>query len=72
MRPSRTFRQGGIRIESSLEWEPRDAVQNAFLPNGAVVLLKQHAGPQARCVVQAGRVRAGGHGHRQGRRTSFG
>ena len=54
MRPSRTFRQGGIRIESSLEWQPRDAAQNAFLPNGAVVLLKQHAGPQARCVVRRG------------------
>jgi len=54
MRPSRTFRQGGIRIESSLGWQSRDAAQNAFLPNGAVVLLKQHAGPQARCVVRRG------------------
>jgi electron transport complex protein RnfC len=54
MRPSRTFRHGGIWIESSLGWQSRDAAQNAFLPNGAVVLLKQHAGPQARCVVRRG------------------
>jgi Na+-translocating ferredoxin:NAD+ oxidoreductase subunit C len=54
MRLSRTFRHGGIRLEASLEWERRGPVQNAFLPNGAVILLKQHTGPQARCVVRRG------------------
>jgi electron transport complex protein RnfC len=54
MRSSRTFRHGGIRIEAGLDWERRGPVQNAFLPNGAVILLKQHAGPQARCVVRRG------------------
>jgi electron transport complex protein RnfC len=54
MRPSRTFRQGGIRIEAQLDWEQRGPVQNAFLPNGAVILLKQHSGRQARCVVRRG------------------
>lgn len=54
MRPSRTFRHGGIRIEAGLEWESPGPVRNAFLPNGAVILLKQHAGPQARCVVRRG------------------
>ena len=34
--------------------ERRGPVKNAFLPNGAVILLKQHAGPQARCVVRRG------------------
>jgi electron transport complex protein RnfC len=29
-------------------------VRNSFLPNGAVVLLKQHAGPAARCLVRKG------------------
>lgn len=35
-------------------WEQRGRVENAFLPNGAVILLKQHAGRQARCVVRRG------------------
>jgi Na+-translocating ferredoxin:NAD+ oxidoreductase subunit C len=54
MRPSRTFRQGGIRVEAGLDRDQRDSVKNAFLPNAAVVLLKQHAGKQARCVVKRG------------------
>ena len=54
MRSSRTFRHGGIRVESGLDWEQRGSARNAFLPNGAVILLKQHAGKQARCVVRRG------------------
>ena len=54
MRLSRTFRHGGIRLEDSLEVERRGPVKNAFLPNGAIILLKQHAGLQARCVVRKG------------------
>src|SRR5208282_267259 len=54
MRLSRTFRHGGIRLEANLEGERRGPVQNAFLPNGAVILLKQHAGAQARCIVRRG------------------
>ncbi len=54
MRPSRTFRHGGIRVEGDFDWEQRGPAQNAFLPNGAVILLKQHSGKQARCVVRRG------------------
>jgi len=54
MRPSRTFRQGGIRIEADFEWDQHGPAKNAFLPNGAVLFLKQHAGKQARCVVRRG------------------
>jgi len=54
MRPSRTFRHGGIQVEAGLEWGRRAPTQNAFLPNGAILLLKQHAGRQARCVVRRG------------------
>jgi Na+-translocating ferredoxin:NAD+ oxidoreductase subunit C len=54
MRPSRTFRQGGIRVESGADWEPQGPAKNAFLPNGAVLSLKQHAGKPARCIVRRG------------------
>ncbi len=54
MKSSRTFRHGGIRVEAGLDWEQRGTARNAFLPNGAVILLKQHAGKQARCVVRRG------------------
>jgi Na+-translocating ferredoxin:NAD+ oxidoreductase subunit C len=54
MRPSRTFRYGGFRVEDGLCWDQKGPAQNAFLPNGAVILLKQHAGRQARCVVRRG------------------
>jgi Na+-translocating ferredoxin:NAD+ oxidoreductase subunit C len=54
MKPSRTFRHGGIRVEIGGDWEQKGPVRNAFLPNGAVILLKQHSGPQARCVVRKG------------------
>lgn len=54
MKPSRTFRHGGIRVDIGEDWEQKAPVQNAFLPNGAVILLKQHAGAQARCVVRRG------------------
>jgi Na+-translocating ferredoxin:NAD+ oxidoreductase subunit C len=54
MKPSSTFRHGGINVDTGSGWEQRDRVENAFLPNGAVILLKQHAGRQARCVVRRG------------------
>jgi len=54
MKPSRTFRHGGIRVEIDCDWEQKKPVQNAFLPNGAIIFLKQHAGRQARCVVRRG------------------
>lgn len=54
MKPSRTFRHGGILIENGTDWQPAGKVQNAFLPNGAIILLKQHSGQQARCVVRKG------------------
>ena len=54
MKPQRTFRPGGIRIEGARDWAPARPVRNSFLPNGAVVLLKQHAGPAARCLVRKG------------------
>jgi Na+-translocating ferredoxin:NAD+ oxidoreductase subunit C len=55
MKPSRTFRHGGINVmDRGSDWEQSDRVENAFLPNGAVILLKQHAGRQARCVVRRG------------------
>jgi electron transport complex protein RnfC len=54
MKSSRTFRHGGIRVEIGEDWEQKGPVRNAFLPNGAVILLKQHSGPQARCVVRKG------------------
>jgi Na+-translocating ferredoxin:NAD+ oxidoreductase subunit C len=58
MRSARTFRYGGIRIGAERRVEGR--VSNAFLPSTAVVLLKQHAGKSARCVVGKGdRVREG-------------
>jgi Na+-translocating ferredoxin:NAD+ oxidoreductase subunit C len=58
MRSARTFRYGGIRIGTERGAEGR--ASNAFLPSTAVVLLKQHAGKGARCVVAKGdRVREG-------------
>jgi Na+-translocating ferredoxin:NAD+ oxidoreductase subunit C len=54
MKPSRTFRPGGILVEGGGDPGRTGPAQNAFLPNGAVILLKQHAGPQARCVVRKG------------------
>lgn len=54
MKSSRTFRRGGISVDSSQEWDQPGRVENAFLPNGAVILLKQHAGGQSRCVVRRG------------------
>jgi electron transport complex, RnfABCDGE type, C subunit len=54
MKPSRTFRHGGIRVEIGDDWTQKGPVSNAFLPKGAVIPLKQHAGPQARCVVRRG------------------
>jgi Na+-translocating ferredoxin:NAD+ oxidoreductase subunit C len=54
MKPSRTYRHGGIRVDGGGDWEQKGPVENAFLPNGAIILLKQHAGQQARCVVRRG------------------
>lgn len=54
MKSSRTFRHGGIHVEIGCDWEQKRPVQNSFLPNGAVILLKQHEGRQARCVVRRG------------------
>jgi Na+-translocating ferredoxin:NAD+ oxidoreductase subunit C len=54
MKPSRTFRHGGIKVDRGGDGEQKGPVENAFLPNGAVILLKQHAGRQARCVVRRG------------------
>ena len=54
MKAVRTFRRGGIRVQGGREWTPARPVPNSFLPNSAVVLLKQHAGPAARCLVRKG------------------
>jgi electron transport complex protein RnfC len=54
MRQVLTFKHGGIRVEQWREWTPASPVRNSFLPNGAVVLLKQHAGSAARCLVRKG------------------
>jgi electron transport complex protein RnfC len=54
MRPTRTFRHGGIEVEAGRDWTPAAPVPNAFLPNSAVVVLKQHAGAPSRCVVRRG------------------
>jgi electron transport complex protein RnfC len=54
MRSIRTFKQGGILVGAAVDWESSGPVKNAFLPNSAVILLKQHAGKQARCVVKRG------------------
>jgi electron transport complex protein RnfC len=54
MKSSGTFRHGGIWVDTGSDWEKTSPVENAFLPNGAVILLKQHAGAQARCVVRKG------------------
>ncbi|HUW41259.1 MAG TPA: RnfABCDGE type electron transport complex subunit C [Rectinemataceae bacterium] len=50
----RTFERGGIRVRGDGEQEEPVSIANAFLPNSAVVLLKQHAGAPARCVVRRG------------------
>ncbi|MDA8424505.1 MAG: RnfABCDGE type electron transport complex subunit C [Treponema sp.] len=50
----RTFERGGIRVRGDGEQEEPASIVNAFLPNSAVVLLKQHAGAPARCVVRRG------------------
>ncbi len=58
MRSASTFRYGGISIASEKRIE--ETAVNAFLPGIACVLLKQHAGKSARCVVGRGdRVREG-------------
>jgi Na+-translocating ferredoxin:NAD+ oxidoreductase subunit C len=58
MRSARTFRYGGIKIDAAKREEA--FVSNAYLPSTAVVLLKQHAGRSARCVVSRGdRMREG-------------
>jgi len=54
MRSQPRFRHGGIQIDASKDWQPARPARNAFLPNGAVVPLKQHAGPAARCLVRKG------------------
>jgi len=58
MRSAGTFRYGGISIAAEKRVE--GTAVNAFLPGVACVLLKQHAGKSARCVVGRGdRVREG-------------
>ena len=54
MRPTRTFHNGGISIDCGKSWTRPVPAPNAFLPNEAVVPLRQHAGPGARCVVRKG------------------
>ncbi len=41
-------------MEARKDWATADPAPNSFLPNGAIVLLKQHAGPAARCLVRKG------------------
>ena len=50
----RSFERGGIRIRDDRETDQPLPIANAFLPNSAVVLLKQHAGAPARCIVRRG------------------
>lgn len=45
-----------LRLEPRREWELGLPVSNAYLPVAATVLLKQHAGDAARCVVKEGDV----------------
>ncbi|MBL8967540.1 MAG: hypothetical protein JNG85_11040, partial [Spirochaetaceae bacterium] len=54
MRPPKTFRHGGLSLDLERDWRPASPVQNSFLPNAAAILLKQHAGPAARCLVRKG------------------
>jgi electron transport complex protein RnfC len=54
MIPIRTFRHGGIQVPTGKDWLIPAHVPNAFLPNAAVVMLKQHAGAAAHCVVHRG------------------
>lgn len=56
MNHSKTFRHGGLRLPRLCDWPVASPILNAFLPATAIVPLKQHAGPQARCVVSAGDV----------------
>lgn len=49
-----SFERGGIRLRDARDPEQPCKISNAFLPNSAVVLLKQHVGPAARCVVRRG------------------
>jgi len=44
----------GTRLDPHRDWESKSPVPNAFLPATAMVLLKQHAGRPARCVVGRG------------------
>lgn len=43
-----------LRLEPRRDWELPSQIPNAYLPATATVLLKQHAGQAARCVVKAG------------------
>jgi len=51
---AKTFRHGGLRLAQDLPWTGGLPIGNAFLPVTALIPLKQHAGPAARCVVQKG------------------
>jgi electron transport complex protein RnfC len=54
MRSKLAFKYGGIEVEARKDWKPAQPVTNSFLPNAAVVLLKQHTGPASRCLVKKG------------------
>jgi electron transport complex protein RnfC len=53
---AKTFRYGGLSLDRAAAWQPVSPILNAFLPASALVPLKQHAGPAARCVVRKGDV----------------
>jgi electron transport complex protein RnfC len=50
----RTFRYGGIDLEEARSWPVASPIPNAFLPTQALVLLRQHNGLPARCLVSKG------------------
>ncbi len=56
MIPSWTFRHSGLSLDLKRNWLLPSPIQNAYLPAEAIILLRQGAGPAARCVVQPGAV----------------
>ncbi len=56
MKFSRSFKFGGLSVDLRRNGGDHDAVQNAYLPATATVLLKQHEGAAAHCLVRRGEL----------------
>jgi electron transport complex protein RnfC len=54
MKRARTFLHGGIDLPEKKRIPGAIPADNAFLPNAAIVPMKQNSGPPARCVVRRG------------------